>query len=265
MSKPFAVSADERDQYEKRGYFSRSGVFGESELVAMRAAAERIHQRVLSAADESDAGPIEQTDNQKYQEVLGSTIKWEWNEDLRAVRSMEPVFQIDEHMASIVEDPRVWRPCADLIGCEHLSLFSDKLNVKRPGGAPFPFHQEGPYWAYGAEDLARVITLIIYFDGATVENGCLWVIPGSHRHGALEALENRGTLGRLYTNVERLDEEPVPLALPAGSVSYFHRDIVHGSQTNRSDEDRRAYLLAYQPAGLRQWRNGERRDILQSL
>lgn len=261
LSKALSVTAEERDQYEKLGYFNRLRVFSEDELVEMRAAAERIHRRVLTAAAESDAAPVSQVDNQKYQEVLGSTIKWEWNENLRAVRSMEPVFQIDEHAARVIDDPRVWRPCAELIDCEHLSLFSDKLNVKRPGGAPFPFHQEGPYWAYGAEDLERVITLIIYLDDATVENGCLWVIPGSHRYGALESLEDRGTLGRLYTDVDRLEEQPVPVALPAGSISYFHRDIVHGSQTNRTHQDRRAYLLAYQPAGLRQWRNGERRDI----
>ena len=261
MSHPIALTPEERDHYEKVGYFSRRSVFSEEELSEIRSAAEAVHRRVLEAAERSDAAPVDQVDNQKYQEVLGSTIKWEWNENLRAVRSMEPVFQVDERFSSLIDDPRLWAPCAELTGCDRLSLFSDKLNVKRPGGAPFPFHQEGPYWAYGAEDLERVVTLILYLDEATVENGCLWVVPGSHQSGALEALEDRGTLGRLYTNIDRLDEVPVPVALPAGSVAFFHRDIVHGSQTNRTDKDRRAYLLAYQPAGLRQWRNGERRDI----
>lgn len=261
LKSPWSVSTEEREQYEKQGYFYRIGVFNEAELVEMRAAAERVHQLVLTAAQESDSSSIEQVDNQKYQEILGSTIKWEWNEDLRAIRSMEPVFQIEPRMAATLDDPRVWGPCAELIGTPRLSLFSDKLNVKRPGGAPFPWHQEGPYWAYGAEDLEHVITLIIYLDDATVENGCLWLIPGTHVYGALESLQDRGTLGKLYTDVERLKEEPVPIALPAGSVTFFHRDMVHGSRTNRTDLDRRAYLLAYQPAGLRQWRNGERRDI----
>ena len=256
-----ALTAQERDQYEKLGYFMRESVFSEAELEGFRAAAEEVHQRVLQAAEESDAAPVEQVDNQKYQEILGSTIKWEWDNDLRAVRSMEPVFQIDERFSDLIDDPRMWGPCAELTGCERLSLFSDKLNVKRPGGAPFPFHQEGPYWAYGAEDLERVVTLILYLDDATVDNGCLWVIPGSHQYGALDSLEDRGTLGRLYTDIDRLDEKPVPVALPAGSVAFFHRDIVHGSQTNRTEQNRRAYLLAYQPEGLKQWRNGERRDI----
>ena len=256
-----AVTAEERDQFEKLGYFTRQRVFSAQELPSIRAAAEAAHQRVLEAADAEESGPVDQVDNQKYQDVLGSTIKWEWDEDLRAVRSMEPVFQLDPRLNAVIDDPRLWGPCADIIGCSRLSLFSDKLNVKRPGGAPFPWHQEGPYWAYGAEDLERVITLILYLDDATVENGCLWIIPGTHKYGALESLKDRGTLGRLYTDVDRVEEEPLALDLPAGSVAFFHRDIVHGSQTNRTDQTRRAYLLAYQPPGLRQWRNGQNREV----
>ena len=263
------ITPQERDQFEKLGFFTRLSIFSETELVGIRAAAENAHQRVLDAVDgtgqsdpsSNDVGPVDQVDNQKYQEILGSTIKWEWDDDLRAVRSMEPVFQLDPRLEGVVDDPRIWKPCAEIVGCETLSLFSDKLNVKRPGGAPFPWHQEGPYWAYGAEDLERVVTLILYLDDATVDNGCLWIIPGTHTYGALDSLKNRGTLGRLYTDVDALDEEPLPLDLPAGSVGFFHRDIVHGSQTNRTDQNRRAYLLAYQPSGLSQWRNGQRRDI----
>ncbi|MDE0885496.1 MAG: phytanoyl-CoA dioxygenase family protein [Myxococcota bacterium] len=255
------VTPEERDQYEKLGYFTRLNVFPEAELQSIREAIENAHTKVLDAESRGDAGPLEVVDNQKFQDILGSTVKWEWDENLRAVRSMEPVFQIDDRLGDVIDDPRLWKPCADIIGCDELSLFSDKLNVKRPGGAPFPWHQEGPYWAYGAEDLERVITLIVYLDDGTVENGCLWVIPGTHKYGALESLKDRGTLGRLYTDVDLVDEEPIPIDLPAGSVGFFHRDIVHGSQTNRSEEDRRAYLLAYQPSGLVQWRNRQNREI----
>lgn len=255
------LTAEERDRYEKDGFFFREGVFDAAELAALRDAAESVHARIVAAADEGRGGSIEQIDNQKFQEVLGSTIKWEWRDELRAIRSMEPTHHLDPRLSDLVDDRRLWQPCADIIGRDDLSLFSDKLNVKRPGGAPFPWHQEGPYWGFGAEDLEHVVTLILYLDDATEENGCLWVIPGTHRYGALEALKDRGTLGRLYTDVDRLDEKPFAGALPAGSVMWFHRDLVHGSQTNRTTVDRRAFLLAYQPAGLRQWRNGERRDI----
>jgi ectoine hydroxylase-related dioxygenase (phytanoyl-CoA dioxygenase family) len=251
----------ERAHYEAEGFFIREDVFSEGEIEDFRDAAERIHQQVLDAAEREDAAPIDQVDNQKFQEVLGSTIKWEWRDDLRAVRSMEPTYHLDKRFEQLIDDPRLWQPSADVIGTQHLSLFSDKLNVKRPGGAPFPWHQEGPYWAYGAEDLEHVITLMIYFDDGTRDNGCLWLIPGTHQYGALEGLKGRGTLGALYTDVDKLDEEPFPIEMRSGSVVWFHRDIVHGSQTNRSEVDRRGFLLAYQPGGLHQWRNGVQRDI----
>ena len=72
----------------------------------------------------------------------------------------------------LVDDPRLWGPCRDLIGCEELSLFSDKLNVKRPGGAPFPWHQEGHYWVYGAEQLEKIVRAGVLVYSLT------WTVPG---------------------------------------------------------------------------------------
>jgi hypothetical protein len=107
-----------------------------------------------------------------------------------------------------------WEPCRALVGSQELSLFSDKLNMKRPGGAPFPWHQESPYWVYGAEQVERIVSVLVYLDDASIDNGCLWVIPGSHRHGVLPALSDRGVLGALYTDVGRVEGEPFPVQLP---------------------------------------------------
>jgi ectoine hydroxylase-related dioxygenase (phytanoyl-CoA dioxygenase family) len=140
-------------------------------------------------------------------------------------------------------------------------VFSDKLNVKRPGGAPFPWHQEGLYWENGAEDLASVVSTLTYLDDATKENGCLWVIAGSHKDGNLKGLEDRGVLGSLYTDVDLLDGEPVAPELSAGSVLYFHRDLVHGSQTNRTTSSRRVFVVAYQAGGLHVWGTDRKREV----
>jgi len=265
MQHSLRATPQELEQFREQGYVLRERVFSEAEVEELREGAENIHRQVLEAADEQGAPDCERVDNQRFQSLLGSTIKWEWNEDLCAVRSMEPVVHLDSRYDALVEDPRLWGPCRDFIGCEELSLFSDKLNVKRPGGAPFPWHQEGPYWVYGAEQLEKIVTYILYLDDANKENGCLWVIAGSHRQGALQGLKDRGVIGALYTDVDLIDGEAVPVEAPAGSVLYFHYDTVHGSQTNRSKADRRAFLAAYQPAGLRQWRVDLRRDIEASL
>jgi hypothetical protein len=262
MSDGLRASAEELRQFEERGFFVRERVFSEIEIEELRAGVENIHQQVLDASQRDDAPPCDVVDNQRYQILCGSTIKWEWKEDLFAVRSMEPCAHLDSRIDALIGDARLYGPCRDLIGCEELSLFSDKLNVKRPGGAPFPWHQEGPYWAHGAEQLEKVVTALLYLDDGNKENGCLWVIPGSHKRGVLRGLKDRGVLGALYTDVELLEGEAYPAELPAGSLIYFHYNLVHGSQGNHSDSDRRVFVTAYQPAGLRRWRLGnKKRDI----
>lgn len=255
------ITDQERKQYEELGFFARERVFSSDEIEELRAAVENIHQQVLDAAEAAKEPIGETIDKQRFQELLGSTIKWEWDEDLRSFRSMEPCHHLDPRVDALVDDPRLWGPCRDIIGCEDVSLFSDKLNIKRPGGAPFPWHQEGPYWAYGAEQLDKIVSILIYLDDATKENGCLWVVPGTHNRGMLECFQDRGVLGRLYTNMDQLEGEPYAVELPAGSVLFFHYNIVHGSQTNRSQSNRRVLLFAYQPAGLHCWRVDKVRNV----
>jgi hypothetical protein len=258
---PTRATRKERLQYRELGFFARVSVFSEAELAELRAAAERAHQRILDAAADAEASPVEQIDNQRYQVLRGATVKWEWRHDLRAARSIEPCHHLDPGLDAAVEDPRLWGPCRDVLGCERLSLFSDKLNVKRPNGAPFPWHQESPYWVHGAEQVDRVVSVLAYLDDANKENGCLWVVPGSHKLGPLPGLKDRGTLGALYTDLSQVPGTPQPVELPAGSVLTFHGDLVHGSQSNRSRQSRRVLVVAYQPAGLRRWRVAKIRSV----
>ena len=243
----------EREAYRKDGYFVREAVFAEAELKPLRDAIEAIH-RAISDAARRPGTPIERVDDKRYQDLLGSRVKWEWAERSGAIRSMEPFCHLDSRVEALVEDGRLRGPPRDLLECDEVGLFTDKLNYKRPGGAPFPWHQDTPYWQFGCDHLDQLVSLQLYLDEATAENGCLWIIPGSHGAGMLPCFQDRGVLGKLYTDVERLDAaEPVPIAVPAGSVIFFDGGVVHGSRTNRSGSDRRAIVLTYQPAGFPRW------------
>ena len=169
---------------------------------------------------------------------------------------MEPVWHHDPRVAALHEDARLRAPACDLLGTE-VGPFTDKLNFKRPGGSPFPWHQDTPYWAFGCDHVERLVSVQLYLDEATKENGCLRMIPGSHRHGVLPVFRDRGTLGRLYTDLEGFEgAAPVALEAPAGSAVFFHGDVVHGSETNRTRASRRALILTFQPAGFPRWNRG---------
>lgn len=260
------ATRDEIAQYEERGYFVRRAVFQEDELHAWRAATEGIHRAIVEAAERPDAKPPELIDGKRYQPILESSVQWEWDGS-QEIRSMEPYHHLDAGLDAMLDDPRLWGPTRALIGARELSLFSDKLNFKRPGGAPFPWHQDNPYWAFECDHLDQLVSVLIVLDEATVDNGCLWVVPGSHKRGALPCYEERGVVGRLYTEIEKIEglEAPVALEVPAGSLVYFHGDILHGNQGNRTDASRRALVVTFQPAGLPRWQQEAVRDVAGSL
>ena len=109
-------------------------------------------------------------------------IKWEGDTDI--VHGLEPFAHLDPVLKAWALDARFVEPMCDFVGDAHPSLFTEKLNLKRPGiGGVNPMHQDYPYWIGEAKDPARVATAMLFLDDATLENGCLQVAPGSHHLG----------------------------------------------------------------------------------
>ena len=96
-------------------------------------------------------------------------------------------------------------------------------------------------------ELANVVRPVISLDDADEENGCLRVLVGSQHLGRLD----HGRVGnQAGADPQRL--EAIQSLLPAravlasaGSVLYFHCNLLHGSGPNRSDRPRRAYIACY--------------------
>jgi phytanoyl-CoA hydroxylase len=108
--------------------------------------------------------------------------------------------------------------------------------VKPPEqGAPFPMHQDYPYFPH---ERHSVVAASVHLDDTDVENGCLRVVPGSHKRGPLEAH------GPSHT-VETPLEDGTPLPAAAGDVVLFNYLTIHGSGVNSSTRTRRNVLFQY--------------------
>jgi phytanoyl-CoA hydroxylase len=117
-----------------------------------------------------------------------------------------------------------------------VQLHHSKMLVKPPEeGAPFPMHQDYPYFPH---ERHSVLAASVHLDDTDEENGCLHVIPGSHRLGPLEAE------GESHT-VDYPLESGTPLAAGAGDVLFFNYLTIHGSGVNRSARVRRNVLFQY--------------------
>ena len=103
----------------------------------------------------------------------------------------------------------------------------------------------------------------IAVDDATVENGCLWVIPGSHRRGVLypdrEQDDERFDCTREAFAFPYRDEDAVPVEIPAGSALIFNGYLLHRSLENSGKHGyRRALVNHYMSAeSLLPWKQPE--------
>ncbi|MBI3923646.1 MAG: phytanoyl-CoA dioxygenase family protein [Armatimonadetes bacterium] len=130
-----------------------------------------------------------------------------------------------------------------------IKLYTDQMFVKPARhGSEVPFHQDSGYWT--PLDPPNLLSCWLALDEATVENGCVHVLPGTHKqllpHHAFEGPQSWGLLPHeLDTSVE------VPVELPARGAMFHHSCLVHRSFANRSGRGRRGLVSIYLPSTLR--------------
>jgi phytanoyl-CoA hydroxylase len=251
----FAFSEAEQDAFDHDGYVIRRDVFAPDEVAEMIELGEALVAELVR----DRTGTRLKVGSYVFDPDLlkGVMIKWEGDTD--AVHGIEPFAHLCEPLGRVGLDPRLVDPMVSVLGHDDIGLFTEKLNLKRPEvSGPNPPHQDYPYWRDSADDAAEVATTIVYLDDASVENGCTWVAPGSHRSGMWKTRDDFDSFGANELDSSAYPElEMVPVEVSAGSTVTFGAFLVHQSTPNRSTADRRALLYSYQPA--------DRRTILDSL
>ncbi len=155
--------------------------------------------------------------------------------------------KLDPYFRERMRDEQVARVLTRLIGpnVEFLSVKAVYKNEQTTFGSPW--HQDWFYWK-GAHKLSVWIAL----DDATPENGCLKMIPGSHRR-ALDMKEVDDGVG-FGRRVGEEDLKGLPVTtIPArrGDAVFFHDLTVHGSHPNTSRVDRWSFISTYRDASVR--------------
>ena len=133
-------------------------------------------------------------------------------------------------------------------------MYGDQLFMKSPvTGTAQPWHQDSASWRdIFPMDLVTAWTAI---DDATLDNGCLRFVPGTHRWGMLSGQRLSHFIDDLET--ERWPAVPVPVR--AGGISFHHSLTLHTSK-NTSPTRRRAYAIHYMRASSWKDGNGDRRS-----
>jgi ectoine hydroxylase-related dioxygenase (phytanoyl-CoA dioxygenase family) len=155
---------------------------------------------------------------------------------------------------ALVDHPRLTGVAADLMGPD-VNLYWDQSVYKKPEKPRiFPWHQDNGYTFVRPE---HYVTCWVSLNGATVDNGCPWVLPQVHRAGTL-----------LHHFVDPIGwqccEDPpgaVPAEVPPGGVVVFSSLTPHLTGPNRTEAVRKAYIIQYGSQGMRKltgdWQAGE--------
>ncbi len=209
------------EQYERDGFLVVDRLFSEAEIEPFRVAVDDVLEEVHQEAIAAGRNPEGIFSSGVY---VGLSLRRE-------------IFR------KTARAPRLLDDLEALIG-KDIGFLSDKVAFKGKGVTfNSPWHQDWSYWGG-----SHKISVWVALDGATPDNGCLQILPGSHQkpidHDNVRSAEG---FGHQLDLAERgFDPSKVVTApVEPGDAIYFHDLTLHASLPNRTAEDRRALIITY--------------------
>lgn len=217
------IAMDRKQFFDQNGYATAEGVFTAAEM-------DELVNRV--DALESRDTPYPEGD-----------LKWEPSND-SVLRNAFGLLHRDPAFYGVATHSKLISIVEELLGPD-LGIYADGLFAKPAfDGSVVPPHQDMHYWSF---EPYKMLTAWIALEDATRENGCMTVIPESHKLGLLEH-EETNVPGNTWMLTERalsrLGSE-VQVELSKGSVGFHHCLTYHRSEPNRSPRSRRAYTVIF--------------------
>ncbi len=237
------ISIDEKEQWERDGYFIRRGAVDKTVGDAM--ADELI---AMIRRDPPSAHPGERAyliDDELLVQPEGKIP-----DGARAPEDYVAKL-FNAHLVGTTRDfaqsALAGGIVADLLGPD-IDVFQTQFILKNPGAWGQPWHQDSYYFRFNQQPQ---VGLWLAITEATLENGCLSVLPGSHRLPIqTHDPDERPGANQGYTVVRTADDaKAVPVLMEPGDLLVFHSFLLHRSVDNRGSRRRAAMVFHYGRAG----------------
>lgn len=146
----------------------------------------------------------------------------------------------------IIRNDKILSIVKKILG-ENLYCWNSLIFFKSPKSKKFvSMHQDQNYWGIKHD---KAITVSLALTNSNTENGCLKILPFSHKtkflHEDYESRNNMLARGQSVNLSKELENELVDIELKAGQCSIFHGNIVHGSGINNSSSPRFLYAMRF--------------------
>lgn len=257
MNAPLALPLDLAAQLAGSGYAVLPGLLTPAEVAAVcgRFAGYATRAGALPPAPEGYGVGLRSS---PIPGVPGASLQYEpgfdpaGKDDLARELGVRKFFQFaqgDQFFWDLIRAPRIRGPVEAVIGSGARLLQSLAL-VKPPEiGIPKAWHQDTPY--FPITPASETVGLWIALDRATLENGCMQVVPGSHRQGIVPHVQGETGWCLDAAASARAQAAAVAVPVPPGSALLFDANLLHFTDANRSKARRRAVQFHFSSARTR--------------
>lgn len=248
------LTPEQVDCFRRDGYMKFRRVLDEGELERLRAALERVIAEEEAGSRAEERPPEFAYGHDRRDRKL----------ERRAIHQFVNMWKVAPEYREVIHHPEITAAVRDLMAVQRVRLWHDQIISKPPGdNAKFAFHHDFYFWPL---DRPTMITCWLALDRTTVENGCMHVIPGSHRDPRYQPVDcdlsaelglsavprGPGEPGSLYDEVRHWDaDRATPVELEAGECMFHHCLNYHMTPQNVTDRQRRGFVMIYMPDGTR--------------
>ena len=234
------MTAEQVERFREEGYIIIRKLLTEQEIAKIQRLRERIESDAASrgAKENFSKGKADYDLEPLSADPAGKTI---------ALRKVQEVYLEEPDFAEVAASEKILDVAEDLIGTE-IYYHSSKLMFKPAGGGRRkPWHQDWAYWSHMTQ---KQVTVWMAIDEATRENGCIQLVPGSHKRGLVEHHHGEDFM----IDEDQIDPSQIAYAeMKPGDVLFFDVLMLHASDPNRSDKPRLSCIIDFdsqpRPAG----------------
>ncbi|MEV6976316.1 phytanoyl-CoA dioxygenase family protein [Kitasatospora sp. NPDC093806] len=183
-------------------------------------------------------------------DLLGEVAELVRARTARLPTDQAKVYRLYQHdralMHRLVAHPALTGPLTALLGPNVVYVLNrhNQGSLNSPGAQPVRLHRDI------LQPTRGLLTAVVYFEDATVETGCTWIVPGSHRapYVGVPQPEGGGTWMDEHPELAELADQAVPVPVPAGGVLLFDGTVFHTVGANSGGATRTSVVLGYRAA-----------------
>lgn len=226
-----SLSPEQIASYQRDGFVPHPGFLTPAEVAELKAAV------------------LETVASMGKQKVAGGGREWEEGDAYydKVFTQRLNLWRINPVVKGYMLNPDLGRMLSRFEGEKGFRVWLDQALIKEPFANPTAWHLDNPYWSFYSR---HAVSIWIALEDATLENGCMYFMPGSNQLANFETPgigANQADLFKSYPKMMEID--PVAVPMKAGDCSFHNGLLAHAAGPNMTRRRRIAMTAAFMPIG----------------